>query len=220
MALQLAKAALSKVRHTLGRRWPGKSSDTPVKARLHQYERAAPAGTARRLVVRQMLGRSNSPARTPLTKPVQSDTPKVSTGPVTSFESRTKMADGMFATSTQWPAAPLRVLLRQWRSACCIFWSLSQDGMPIHFSSGRACTPQRFLPLSDSRSAQFWRQSAFSQVIEGVLIDLNFTGLHPEEATGQPLHMHDRATCAAFELQHHERFRLAGVRARGKRKDE
>ena len=46
-------------------------------------------------------------------KSVQPGTANRSTGPVTSFESRTNTVAGVSATSTQWPAAPLRVLVRQ-----------------------------------------------------------------------------------------------------------
>lgn len=42
--------------------------------------------------------------------------PNSSTGPRTSFESRTKTAEVVEATSTQCPAAPLRVLFRQFKA--------------------------------------------------------------------------------------------------------
>src|SRR6185312_12909715 len=50
-------------------------------------------------------------------KPVHSAAAKVRTGLFASFESRTSTAAVTFATSTQWPAAALRVLLRQVRLA-------------------------------------------------------------------------------------------------------
>src|SRR3954466_3632141 len=65
----------------------------------------------------QASGRSNSPARIPAMNPVHSAAANVSTGLFASFESRTSTAAVTFATSTQWPAAALRVLLRQVRLA-------------------------------------------------------------------------------------------------------
>src|SRR5882724_2460329 len=90
-----------------------------VKSRADGKGRS-PIGDRPARWVDQTAGRSNSPAWTPAMKPAQSGAPNESTGPAASLESRTSTVAGAFATSTQCPAAPLRVLLRQVRVASFI----------------------------------------------------------------------------------------------------
>src|SRR5215831_17453761 len=96
----------------------------------------------------QAPGRSNSPARIPAMNPVHSEAAKVSTGLFASFESRTSTAAVTFATSTQWPAAALRVLLRQVRLAYRMTVPF-QDGCASISAHQAATKPECFLPFSD-----------------------------------------------------------------------
>src|SRR5690242_1905027 len=122
-------------------------------------------------------------------KPLHCASAKVSTGPSTSFESRTSTAAGPFATSTQCPAAPLRVLLRQVRVASCMVVPFQELSASI-LSSGRGRAAERFLPFSDGRSAVFFRQRTLPQVSEGFPVHRDLARFHPEETAHQPFDVH------------------------------